>query len=147
MIASEKYLQELTAFIESLGYRLFEVKITKAEGSDVLEVILDESLDLDAVSEVSVKISDWLDQHDEGDEPYMLDVSCVGAERPLRNKEEIRAAAGKYVWVKTKGQTYEGDLIEADEEKILLSCRDKTRTVKVTVRYEDIKKMRLAVRF
>ncbi|MBQ1289183.1 MAG: ribosome maturation factor RimP [Erysipelotrichaceae bacterium] len=147
MIASEKYLQELTAFIESLGYRLFEVKITKAEGNDVLEVILDESLDLDAVSEVSEKISDWLDQHDEGDEPYMLDVSCVGAERPLRNKEEIRAAAGKYVWVKTKGQTYEGDLIEADEERILLSCRDKTRTVKVTVRYEDIKKMRLAVRF
>ena len=142
MIASDKYLQELNAFIESLGYRVFETKTAKAEGNDVLEVVLDESLDLDQVSEVSEQISGWLDQHDEGEDPYMLDVSCVGAERPLRSSEEIRAAVGKYVWVKTKGQTYEGDLLEADEGKILLSCRDKTRPVKVTVRNEDIKKMR-----
>ena len=57
MIASEKYLHELTAFIENLGYRLFEIKTGKADGNDVLEVILDESLDLDSVSEVSQKIS------------------------------------------------------------------------------------------
>ncbi|MDO5438986.1 MAG: ribosome maturation factor RimP [Erysipelotrichaceae bacterium] len=147
MIASEKYLHELTAFIENLGYRLFEIKTGKADGNDVLEVVLDESLDLDSVAEVSQKISEWLDQNDDSEDPYMLDVSCIGAERPLRNTEEICAAVGKYVWVKTKAAVYEGDLIEADAEKILLSCRDKTRNVKVTIPCQDIKKMRLAVKF
>lgn len=139
----KKSLQEL---IENKGMKLFEVTYHKKDAT--LSVLLDEKLNMDELEKISQEISDHLDQfEDEFDDNYLLDVSTVGAERPIRNEQEVKEAIGAYIYVKTKEKEYYGTLKSFEEGKLLMEIKDKNRTKDVSVDYSQIKKMRYAVQF
>ena len=84
-----------------------------------------------------------LDEKDWYAKEYMLEVCSPGAERELRTDEEIQRAVGKYVFVKMKDPKQGldqviGDLIEATENDVTISYRDKTRTKKITIEKSNI---------
>ena len=139
----KKSLQE---FIENKGMKLFEVTYHKKDAT--LSVLLDEKLNMDELEKISQEISDHLDRfEDEFDDNYLLDVSTVGAERPIRNEQEVMKAIGAYIYVKTKEKEYYGTLKSFEEGKLLMETKDKNRTKDVSVDYSQIKKMRYAVQF
>ena len=110
--------------------------------------MLDERLDMNELEEVSNKISEYLDKYaDDFDDNYILDVSTVGIERPIRNEEELSKAVGEYIYVKTKDNEYYGDLKEFADGIIKLETKDKTRTVSVSIEYSKTKFVRYAVKF
>ena len=139
----KKSLQE---FAEEKGMKLFEVTYHKKDAT--LSVQLDEKLNMDELEKISQEISDHLDRfEDEFDDNYLLDVSTVGVERPIRNEEELLEAIGAYIYVKTKEREYYGTLKSFEEGTLLLETKDKNRTKDVSVDYGQIKKIRYAVQF
>lgn len=139
--------------LDELGYELYSLKSFNDRNGQILEVVVDreESIDLDDIVKVSDNISSLLDELITDDSPYTLDVSSLGAEKPI-SLEKLDKYQGKYVNVHLshpyKGMNVlEGDLIEIDNEKVVITYKEKTRTIKAEVKRNDIDKARLAIKF
>lgn len=141
----EKIEKELKDYLREKKIRLYELKQQKKD--NILSVILDESLDMDTLETVSRDISDFMDRYEEEMDPYLLDVSTVGIERPIRNREEVLEAVGSYVFVKTKEEKVEGTLVSFEGDILSLAVREKTREKRKNIPYDQVKKMRYAVKF
>ena len=143
---TDKIKKEIEGFLSSRGMKLFDLQYSKKD--QTLTVLLDEKLSMDELEEVSNEISQLLDKYeDEFVDNYFLDVSTVGAERPIRNKEELKDAVGEYIYVKVKGSEYYGTLHSFENETLTLKVKDKTREKDVLIEYPQIKKVRYAVKF
>ena len=139
------FKEALSKDIESVGYHLYSLTYKKKD--NILEVLIDESLDLDGISRMSELISGFMDKYDEDFDEYLLDVSCAGCERRIRNEDELRRAVGEYVHIKTREFEEDGYLKSFENGKVTVEYMDKTRKKAVTVNYDDIKMIRYAVKF
>ena len=142
----EKINHAIERFCEENNVKLFEVEYHKND--QTLSVLLDEELNMDQLEDISKKLSDCLDRYeDEFEDNYFLDVSNVGAERPIRNENELKEALGEYIYVKTRKDEYYGTFRSYNNGVISLDVADKNRTRNVSIEYKDIKKVRYAVKF
>ena len=146
-------LNELKKLIEAklntLGYDLVEF----AFGNDTLTIVVDKEseIDMNMIVEVTNELNAYLDELNPFEKPYTLDLSSLGAEKPLK-VERLNAYVGKYVNVHLvnpiKGENiYEGDLKEVDDDKIIITYRQKTRSIDLEVLKSNIYKIRLAIKF
>lgn len=142
----EKIFTLITDMLEKEDLKVFE--ITYHKNDQTLCVLLDEKMDMDQIEKVSSQVSDLLDQYeDDLPDNYFLDVSTVGAERPIRNEEELKAALNEFIYVKTKDSEYYGTLTSYNNGVMNLKVQDKTREKDVSVEYAKAKKVRYAVKF
>lgn len=139
------FKEALSKDIESVGYHLYSLTYKKKD--NILEVLIDESLDLDGISRLSELISGFMDKYDKDFDEYLLDVSCAGCERRIRNEDELRRAVGEYVHIKTREFEEDGYLKSFESGKVTVEYMNKTRKKAVTVNYDDIKMIRYAVKF
>ena len=146
-------LNELKKLIEAklntLGYDLVEFSF----GNDTLTVVVDKEseIDMNMIVEVTNELNAYLDEINPFEKPYTLDLSSLGAEKPLK-VERLNAYVGKYVNVHLvnpiKGENiYEGDLKEVDDDKIIITYRQKTRSIDLEILKSNIYKIRLAIKF
>lgn len=137
---------KLNDYLNDKHLKLFEISYQKQD--QTLSIILDEKLDMDKLEEISNDISTYLDKYeDEFEDNYILDISTVGVERPIRNEDELRCAVSKFIYVKTKENEYYGTLIDYTDGIIHLEVMDKTKVKNVSVDYSKTKIVRYAVKF
>ena len=136
-----------------LGYDLYSLNISYEKGNKILSIVVDrvEPIDMEAIVELSRSLNAFLDEIDPFDTPYTLDISSLGAEKPL-NKDNLVPYINRFVHVHLTNpingeNIYEGDLVSLDENQITLSYRVKTRTKTVDITKENISKIRLAIKF
>ncbi|MDO4501462.1 MAG: hypothetical protein Q4B60_09375 [Erysipelotrichaceae bacterium] len=129
----------------SLGYKLYDVTYSKKD--NVLSVIIDKSMDLKEVEELSNKVSSIMDMYDEDYDEYLLDVCSVGIERPIRNEEELKEAVGSYIYVKTKEIKTDGDFLSYEDGVMTLSIKDKNIKKELKIKYQDVSFVRYACKF
>ena len=135
----EKYLKEK-------NYKLFELSYLKKD--ETLSILLDEKLDMDELEKISNELSEYLDQfEDDFENNYILDVSTVGVERPIRNIEEMKQAVNSYIYIKTKENEYTGTLFDFSNNTLKLEYKDKTRVLNVEFEYDKVLQARYAVKF
>lgn len=96
-------------------------------------------IDLDAVSEATLVVSDALDRADPVPGRYTLEVSSPGLERPLRTPTHFQRFVGTTVAVKTRPDVegerrVEGTLDAADDEGFVVAGR--------RLAYDDVEKAR-----
>ncbi len=144
---------KVKAKLSEISYDLYSIKSYNERGGSILEIVVDrdENIDLDDIVEVSNTLSSLLDELIIDDTPYTLDVSSLGAEKPIA-LEKLDKYQGKYVNVHLshpfKGEnTLEGDLKEVNDEFVVLAFKVKTRTVEAKVNRKDIDRARLAIKF
>ena len=106
---------------------------------------------MNAIVEVSNILSSYLDEIDDSDEVYLLDVSSLGAEKPLKI-EELNKYVSRYVNVHIinpieGNNIFEGELSEVNDDSITITYRIKTRVKKVVILLSNIYKIRLAIKF
>ncbi len=95
----------LTHAVEETGLDLEDVAVTRVGHRAEVRVLVDKDggVSLDDVALVSQAISTVLDQPDAdailGAEPYVLEVSSPGVDRPLVEPRQWRRAAGRLVRV------------------------------------------------
>ena len=113
----------------------------------------DGTMDFETAEVISNLVSAKLDELDPIEHEYVLDVCSPGIERPIRNKEEFVSNLNNYITVYLKEEdenqkdSYTGDLVEVNEETITMSYKDKTRSKKITIAFENIEKAHIAIKF
>lgn len=140
----EELKTKLRELVESLNYYLYDITYEK-EGNDfVLRVMIenDSYISIDDCVLVSRKVSEYLDENDPIIDPYNLEVTSGGAERELRNGDEIKRAVGKPIYLETVDQKFSGTL-EKFSDNILVVKHKNKRVSKVN--YIDISFLRLTV--
>lgn len=150
-----EYLKELfQPVFEKHNVKLYEIVFRNVGKDHTLEVSImkpDGSMDLDTCANVSESLSEILDEKDPIKEEYTLEVCSPGAEREIKDFDEI--VKGIYVFVRLKHPfkkmlEFTGEVLDIDEEgHIILSYRDKAATRKAEFTKDDIDYIRMAVRF
>lgn len=141
-------IKEITLNILNDEYSLYDIKFIKEYGYDVLQVLVDkkDGISIDELGVINEKLSKELDKIDDSTNRYLLEVSSPGAEKKLRNDQEINEAISKYVHVKLKNEIFEGFLLENNNDNIVLKINIKGRIKNQIIKKDDIKLIRLAVK-
>jgi len=150
-----KYLTEgakeiLKPFLEEKNLKLYDSELVKEDGNLILRVTIDNidgPIDIDTLALANEYLSDRIDKYDKDMPEYMLEVSSPGAERVLKNDEEIEKSIEKYIHVETSNMVYEGVLKESNSEKIVVRINIKGRFKNQEISKNEIKLIRLAVKF
>ena len=139
--------------VESLGYELISLNFKIEKGERILSIIVDrvKPIDMEAIVDLSRELNNYLDELNPYEEAYTLDISSLGAEKPLK-VESLGDYINSYVHVHLinpiNGENiYEGTLVSLDEEKITLEYKVKTRIKTVDITKANISKIRLAIKF
>lgn len=139
--------------IKEMGYTKVYVQYLKECGTNYLRITIDKNdvISLEDIVKVNDLISPILDNADLIQSNYVLDVTSLGAEKPIE-VNELDEYVGKFVHIHLshpyKGENIlEGDLESVNKETILISWREKTRLVKAEITRKDIDKARLAIKF
>lgn len=140
--------------INELGYTMVDVEYVKEGKYYILRYMIEsgQGIDLDDCAVISERISHQLDQQDPIPQEYMLEITSPGAERPLKTKEDIIKSIGKYVHLKTYApidgsKEFEGDLVAFEDDVLTLAYKVKTAVKTVQINYDQIAKIRLAIKF
>ncbi|USS86563.1 ribosome maturation factor RimP [Fructilactobacillus cliffordii] len=151
-----KVTETVEPILAAANFYLYDIEFVKEGGSWYLRVYVDKDggITLDDCVLVSDQLSEKLDELDPDPfaEPYFLEVSSPGAERPLKKEQDYQRALNEYVhlslYQKLNGKKiYEGTLIKLDDQALTIRVTEKNRERDVVVPRELISKARLAIKF
>ena len=135
--------------VNELGYELVSLSFSK----ETLSIVVDneKEIDMDMIVAVTNALNSYLDELNPFEKAYTLDISSLGAEKPLK-VEKLDAYVGKYVHVHLinpiKGENiYEGDLVNVNQDNISITYKNKTRSINLEIIKSNISKIRLAIKF
>ena len=141
--------QLISTKLEENGYELYSLSFA----NETLSLVVDreQDIDMEAIVSITNVLNSYLDELNPFEKAYTLDVSSLGAEKPLK-VEKLNAYVGKYVHVHLinpiKGENiYEGDLTSVNTDTIVITYRNKTRSISLEINKENISKIRLAIKF
>ncbi len=134
------------------GVDLVDLQWSPDKRHGLLRLTIDKSggVSLDDCERVSSAVGAVLDAFDPIAGGYSLEVSSPGAERPLRNPEEWRAALGRRVNVRRRagsGETIlEGRLVATAGDHVDIEVRvSRNRQALTSIPFEDIVAARIVV--
>ncbi|GAA2977495.1 ribosome maturation factor RimP [Lentilactobacillus parakefiri] len=152
----ETVKQVVEPILENHSFYLFDVEFVKENKSWYLRVYIDKKggITIDDCVLVSDELSEKLDAMDPDPIPqaYFLEVSSPGAERPLRNDEELKQATGEYIHVSlyqnlNGNKTFEGTLKSVDDDNLVLQNDKWGKQDTLEIPRNLIAKARLAIQF
>ena len=138
---------ELDDPLRALGLDIEAVDITPAGKRRILRIAVDKDggVTLDEVAEATREVNRVLDESDVmGEQPYTLEVTSRGVDRPLTLERHWRRNAGRLVKVTfDNGETETGRILEAAAESVTLDIDGNRREVG----YAEVKKALVQVEF
>lgn len=157
IISQVKELSEKLA--KELELEIIEVEWANEFGTNILRIIADApgSLNIDQATALNEAISLELDNLDLIEDEYMLEVSSPGIERELKTEEDITNNINEYVHIdfkthfpitaKTKVLDVEGYLRNYSNNVLEIEYNNKGQIKKLSINKEEIKLIRLAIKF
>ncbi|MBB6118630.1 ribosome maturation factor RimP [Nocardiopsis algeriensis] len=143
----QRIAELLEPVLAEAGLDLEAVELTPAGKRRVLRVVVDSDsgVDLDTVGEVSQEVNTVLDDSDAmGEQPYVLEVTSPGVDRPLTQPRHWRRSRGRLVKVfLADGGRVTGRVTDADDEKVTLDVEGRPRTYA----HEELDKGKVQVEF
>jgi ribosome maturation factor RimP len=141
------------------GLDLFDLQLARESQGLVVRVTIDrpgpaetpeDSVGIEDCATVSRELSTILDVEDPLDQPYTLEVSSPGLDRPLRHAEDFRRFTGRHARVVTteplNGQSFFSGRIETvDDDAVVLAVGRKGKPQRVPL--ERIRRAQLEVEF
>jgi ribosome maturation factor RimP len=143
----ERLAELLGAPLGALGLDLEGLDLTTAGKRRVLRVAVDRDggISLDDVADATREVSRLLDETDAmGAQPYTLEVSSPGVDRPLTLPRHWRRNAGRLVTVTSvEGQPVTGRILASDDEGATLLVDD----TELRIRYGDVHRAKVQIEF
>lgn len=113
--------------IASMGFELCDVTFQKEYGDWVLTFYIDkqDGVTIDDCEAVSKAIDPLLDEYDPIDQEYVLSVSSLGIDRPLKKDRDFERAMGKELQIKLyapleKKKEWIGELISFNADSFAI---------------------------
>ncbi|MFH0766680.1 MAG: hypothetical protein ABH890_06875 [Bacillota bacterium] len=143
----EKIKQKLIPIISKSHLCVYSIRTKKEYGEKIVEILLDtDTIDIDILEKIHLEFVETLTD-DDLDPDYFLELSSLGAERPLNTKEQMIQAVSKYVYLESPKYKGNGTLLSFENDIILLEINDKGRIKKIEIKFNDAKNMRTAIKF
>ncbi len=143
----ERIESVLTEPLGALGLDVEAVEITPAGKRRVLRVAVDKDggVTLDDVADATREVNRVLDESDVmGEQPYTLEVTSRGVDRPLTLPRHWRRNAGRLVKVtREDGSAVTGRILEAGEESVALEVTGR----RTDLPYSGVRKALVQVEF
>jgi ribosome maturation factor RimP len=143
----ERLVSELTPHLLDMGLDLEAVEVTPAGRRRILRIAVDKDggVTMDDVAEATKEVSRVLDASDTmGEQPYTLEVTSPGVDRPLTLPRHWRRNGGRLVKVATRdGRTTVGRIVMAGEEHATLDVEGAQQTVG----FDDVATARIQIEF
>ena len=143
----------LAPVVQGAGVELDDVELRPVGRLLLLRVLVDTAtgITLDEVAAASQAVSEALDSSDVlGDEPYTLEVSSPGIDRPLTEPRHWRRNLGRLVAVtRTDGRTLTARVVAVSDDgaTVELEESEKGRTSRTTLALADVKRAVVEVEF
>ena len=145
-----KVAEVATEICQDLGYELVDVEFKKGAKHNLISIFIykEDGIGLDDCESVSRIIDEILDKDEDLTDPYYLEVSSPGLDRPIKTKDDYRRNLGNEVEVKLYApidgkKQFEGFLTSYDDENVLIKMEDGDMTFK----QKDISMMRQVIKF
>ena len=139
--------QALTVPLAALGFDVEAVEVTPAGKRRILRVAVDKDggITLDDVAEATREVDRLLDESDVmGEQPYTLEVTSRGVDRPLTLPRHWRRNAKRLVKITlAAGGTVTGRIKHSDESEVVLDVKGNERTVP----FGDVSKAVIEIEF
>ncbi len=143
----ERIEAEITGPLAGLGLDVEAVELSSAGRRSVLRIAVDQDggVTLDDIAAVTKEISALLDDSPVmGEQPYTLEVTSRGVDRPLTLPRHWRRNAGRLVKASlVEGGEVTGRIGESDEEGVTVDVEGEERRVP----YADIAKAKVQIEF
>ncbi len=125
--------EKVSPIIENLGYEVVEVEYAKKSDGMNLTFFIDHEngIKIEDCEKVTKAINDLLDEiNPTEDQPYILNVSSPGIDRPLKTERDFKRNEGKMIsitlFAKVDGKKiFEGKLIDYSEQQVTIETKDK----------------------
>lgn len=148
----EKLTEELLEpIVDNNNYELVDVEYVKEASNWYLRVFVDKDggITVDDCEIVSRALEAELDEKDPIKDPYILEVSSPGLDRPLKKDKDLERSIGKSVEIKLyksidKQKEFIGVLKSYDTEAITITLDSEKD---LTINRSDIAIIRLAILF
>ncbi|QNN52203.1 ribosome maturation factor RimP [Nocardioides mesophilus] len=141
----DRLAKVLEAPMADFGLDVEAIELSNAGRRRVLRVAVDQDggVTLDDIAEATVEVSRLLDESDVmGQQPYLLEVTSPGTDRPLTLPRHWRRNQGRLVKVTDHdGQSVTGRILRSDDDTTTLDV-DGTEQ---TLAYGDVAKARVQV--
>lgn len=120
--------------ITAAGYDVEDFTVSQAGRRSVVRIVVDRDggVTLDDVAELSSQLSAALDASEEdadlvGSEPYTLEVSSPGVDRPLTEPRHWRRNRGRLVATSVQGKHITGRIVAVDDGQVTLDIDGEQR--------------------
>ena len=137
----------LTDPLSAVGLDVEAIDLTPAGKRRLLRVAVDKDggVTLDDIAEATKEVSRLLDESDVmGLQPYTLEVTSPGVDRPLTHPRHWRRNAGRLVKVSSRdGSTVTGRITASDDEAVSLDVDGTERQVA----FADVAKAKVQIEF
>lgn len=148
--ALEKVEQIADQLAQEMGYQIYEVKAYIEDGTEFLEISVDKdyAITLDEITVFSDALSTKLDEVEELDTPYTLDVASPGAERDFP-KEDLGKVIGHYIAIEAEDlaeKEVEGSLESFDGTTLQLKRFFKGRKKIYKIDYSQVTRCRFVIK-
>jgi ribosome maturation factor RimP len=144
---SDRLAEELTGPMDALGLDLEAVDLTSAGKRRVLRVAIDKDggVTMDDIADATREVSRLLDDSGVmGEQPYTLEVSSPGVDRPLTLPRHWRRNAGRLVRVQPHdGDPVTGRITASDDDGAVLDIDGAERRIG----YAEVKKAKVQIEF
>lgn len=153
MIEESRIRALLEKPLEESGYELVDVKLFRDKSGLTLSLTVDrdEPISLDDIVKVSDLVNPILDKADPIQGAYTLDISSLGAEKPIK-LDALEKYVGKFVNIHLshpyEGKNIlEGTLLEANADSLTLVVKEKAKKKEIKIERKYVDKARLAIEF
>ena len=141
----------LAPVVSSVGLELEDVELRSVGRRLIVRVLVDSDtgVTLDEVATASTAVSAALDDETVlGDEPYTLEVSSPGVDRPLTLPRHWRRSVGRLVAVtQDGGKVTTGRITELSDDEVVLEIDEKGRKRRTTLALATITRAVVQVEF
>ncbi len=142
----EKMKQKLIPIIERYDLEIYSIRLKKEFGERIVEILLDvEVMDIDQLEKIHLEYAALLSDEDL-DSDCFLELSSLGPERPLKLREDVLNAIGKYIYFETNKYQGNGYIISFIDDIIKIEINDKGRIRKIDYNFDDVRNMRTSVK-
>ena len=148
----DKLKEIFVPILKEMNIDLYELEwLGKEKTLQVVITNKENKVDLDACVLASEALGKALDEDDLIENEYTLEVCSPGAEREIKDINELKDLKGSYVLVKLKEphksfNEIKGEIIDTSENSVTIEYRDKAATRKAELELENISFARFSVR-
>ena len=143
----EHLKEKLNQILKTYDLNVYSIRTKREFGERIVEILIDtETMDINVLEKIHMTFVESLTD-DELDPNYYLELSSLGAERPLKTLDEVIKAIGKYIYFEAPNMKSYGTLNAIENDIMKIEINDKGRLKIIDVKFEVVKNMRTAIKF